>query len=287
MEKRPLGRTGQNSTILALGGAVFIGKPRQGEVDALIGHALDRGVNHIDVAPTYGDSELGFRRWIKEYRANIFLACKTMKRTLKDAAAELRTSLERLQADHFDLYQLHQLDKPDELETALGPDGAIRAIVEAKKQGLVKYVGITSHNPIIIAKALGRFDFDTVLLPVNCVLKAHLQPENDYGPVLALAKKRSVGVIAMKAIAKGPWPDEKRPYNTWYQPFETQKEIDEALWFTLSQDVTTATTTSDVRLATMMMDAAERFEPMNDEEQLAVVSRVTSHKPLFPTDFIP
>lgn len=287
MEKRPLGRTGQNSTILTLGGAVFIGKPREGEVDALIEHALDRGVNHIDVAPTYGDSELGFRRWIKEYRGNIFLACKTMKRTLKEAATELRTSLERLQADHFDLYQLHQLDKPDELETALGPDGAIRAILEAKKQGLVKYVGITSHNPIIIAKALGRFDFDTVLLPVNCVLKAHLRPENDYGPVLTLAKKRSVGVIAMKAIAKGPWPNEKGPYNTWYQPFETQEEIDKALRFTLSQDVTTATTASDVRLASMMIDAAERFEPMSEEEQLTVVSRAASHKPLFPTDFIP
>jgi hypothetical protein len=134
---------------------------------------------------------------------------------------------------------------------------------------------------------LRRFDFDTVLLPVNCVLRAHLQPDNDYGPVLTLAKNSRVGVMAMKAIAKGPWLNEKRPYNTWYQPFDTQEEIDEALWFTLSQDVATATTASDVRLATMMIDAAERFRPMNEEEQLAVVSRVTSHKPLFPTDVIP
>jgi len=287
MQERPLGRTGHKSTILALGGAVFIGKPEQKQVNALIEHALDRGVNHIDVAPTYGDSELGFRRWIKEYGGNLFLACKTMKRTLKDASEELRTSLKRLEADHFDLYQLHQLDKRDELETALGPDGAIQAILEAKKQGLVKYVGITSHNPLIIQKALGRFDFDTVLLPVNYVLRAHVQPENDYRPVLALANRRSIGVMAMKGIAKGPWPDEKRPYNTWYQPFETQKQIDEALWFTLSQDVTTATTASDIRLATMMIDAAERFEPMKEEEQLALISKATSHKPLFPTDFIP
>jgi aryl-alcohol dehydrogenase-like predicted oxidoreductase len=287
MEKRPLGRTGHKSTIVALGGAVFIGKPRQSEVDALIGHALDRGVNHIDVAPTYGDAEGGLGRWVKEYRVNLFLACKTMKRTWKDTAAELRASLERLQADHFDLYQLHQLDKPDELETTLGPDGAMLAMLEAKKQGLVKYVGITSHSPIIIAKALGGFDFDTVLLPVNSVLGAHLQPENDYGPVLSLAKKRGVGVIAMKAIAKGPWPDEKRPFNTWYQPFESQEEIDEALWFTLSQDVATATAASDVRLASMMIDAAERFRQMNQKEQLAAISRAASHKPLFPRDFIP
>jgi aryl-alcohol dehydrogenase-like predicted oxidoreductase len=119
MEKRPLGRTGQNSTILALGGAVFIGKPRQGEVDALIEHALDRGVNHIDVAPTYGEAERGLSRWVKEHRGNLFVACKTMKRTWKEAAVELRTSLDRLQVDHFDLYQLHSLDKTDELDTAL------------------------------------------------------------------------------------------------------------------------------------------------------------------------
>jgi aryl-alcohol dehydrogenase-like predicted oxidoreductase len=152
MEKRSLGRTGHKSTILALGGALFIGKPRQREVDTLMEHAFDRGVNHIDVAPTYGDAELGLGRWVKEYRGAFFLACKTMKRTRKDAAEELQTSLKRLQADHFDLYQLHALDQLEELETALGPDGAIQAILEAKKQGLVKYVGITSHNPSPLPK---------------------------------------------------------------------------------------------------------------------------------------
>lgn len=243
-------------------------------------------MNHIDVAPTYGDAELSLARWIKEYGGNLFLACKTMKRTWKDAAEELQTSLKRLEADHFDLYQLHSLDKADQLEVALEPDGAIQAIQEAKKQGLVKYVGITSHNPITIAKALGRFDFDTVPLPVNCVLKAHLQPENDYRPILTLAKERTVGVIAMKAIAKAPWPDEGRPYRTWYQPFETQEEIDGALWFTLSQDVTTATTASDARLATMMIDAAERLEPLDEKGQFAVVSRAAPHKPLFPKDVV-
>ena len=288
MERRLLGRTGHKSTILALGGAVFIGNPPSREVDALIQSALDRGVNHIDVAPTYGDAELGLGKWVKEYRKSIFLACKTMERTRKDAAKELRRSLKRLQTDHFDLYQLHQVDKLEELETILGPDGAMEAILEAKGQGIIKHVGITSHNPLLLMNALERFNFDTVLLPVNCVLRGHRQPENDYEPVLALAKKRGVAVMAMKAIAKGPWLDEKkRPHNTWYQPFDTQKEIDDALWFTLSQDVTTATSSSDVRLTSMMIDAAERFKPMNDEEQAALILRVSSHKPLFPADFIP
>jgi len=282
MEKRSLGRTGQKSTIVALGGAIFIGRPEQKEADAFIKLALDHGVNHIDVAPTYGDAETQLGKWVREYRKSIFLACKTRNRTRKEAAEELGRSLEHLQTDHFDLYQLHGLDKPDELETALGPDGAIQAILEAKRQGLVKYIGITSHNPVNIMRALKRFDFDTVLLPVNCVLKAHSQPENDYEPVLALAKERGIGVIAMKAIAKGPWPNEKRPYKTWYQPFDTQKEIDEALWFALSQDVTTATSSSDIGLATMMINAAERFTPVSKEKQTELVSKVSSSKPLFP-----
>jgi len=282
MERRGLGRTGQKSTIVALGGAIFIGKPDQKEADAFIKLALDRGVNHIDVAPTYGDAETQLGKWVREYRKNIFLACKTRNRTGKEAAEELRRSLEHLQTDHFDLYQLHGLDKPDELETALGPDGAIQAILEAKRQGFVKHIGITSHNPVNIMRALKRFDFDTVLLPVNCVLKAHSQPENDYEPVLAVAKEKGIGVIAMKAIAKGPWPNEKRPYKTWYQPFDTQREIDEALRFALSQDVTTATSSSDIGLATMMIDAAERFTPMSKEEQMELASKVSSFKPLFP-----
>lgn len=282
MERRTLGRTGQRSTIITLGGAIFIGKPSQKEADRFIRLALDRGVNHVDVAPTYGDAELGLGKWVKEYRKNIFLACKTRHRTKKEAAEELGRSLKRLQTDYFDLYQLHGLDKPDELETALGPDGAIQAFSEAKKQDLIKNIGITSHNPVNIMRALKRFDFDTVLLPVNCVLSAHKQPENDYEPVLKLAKEKNMGVIAMKAIARGPWPDEKKPYNTWYQPFNTQKEIDEALWFTLSQDVTTAASSSDIRLATMTIDAAERFEPMSKEQQRELSSRFTSQKPLFP-----
>jgi len=282
MERRSLGRTGQKSTIVALGGAIFMGKPEQKEADAFIKLALDRGVNHIDVAPTYGDAEIQLGKWVKEYRKSIFLACKTRNRTRKEAAEELERSLKHLQTDCFDLYQLHGLDKPDELETALGPNGAIQAVLEAKRQGLVKHIGITSHNPVNIMKALKRFDFDTVLLPVNYVLKAHSQPENDYEPVLALAKEKGIGVIAMKAIAKGPWPDEKRPYKTWYQPFDTQKEIDEALWFALSQDVTTATSSSDIGLATMMIDAAERFTPMSKGEQMELASKVSSFKPLFP-----
>jgi aryl-alcohol dehydrogenase-like predicted oxidoreductase len=292
MKKRVLGRTGHKSTLITLGGAAVrsnvknVNRPptTRRESEAFIKLALDRGVNHIDVAPTYGGgmSEPILGKWVKEYRDSLFLACKTGKRTKKEAAEELRSSLKRLQTDYFDLYQLHGLDDPDELKTALGEGGAVRAIQEAKEQGLVKYIGITSHNPENILRALKGFDFDTVLLPVNYVLHAHPQPQNDYEPVLALTKKRNLGVIAMKSMANGPWPSDVRTHNCWYQPFDTQREVDEALWFTLSQDVTTAASSSDIQVAKMMIDAAERYTPLNQEEQQRLLRKAASYKPLFP-----
>lgn len=288
MEKRILGRTGHRSTFITLGGASVRPTTRK-ESDAFIKLALDHGVNHIDVAPTYGSGEaeriLG--KWVKEYRENLFIACKTEKRTKKDAADELSRSLKNLQTDYFDLYQLHGLDDPEELEIALSEDGAIRAILDAKKQGLVKYIGITSHNPENIMRALKSFDFDTVLLPVNYVLHAHPEPKNDYEPVLALAKKRNLGVIAMKSVVKKSWPTDERTYNCWYQPFDTQKEVDEAVWFTLSQYVTTAASSSDIRIAKMMIDAAERYTPMNKKEQQELLLKASTYKPLFPRAKIP
>lgn len=283
MEKRVLGRTGHKSTLIALGGASMRPSTR-GESDEFIKFALDRGVNHVDVAPTYGsgEAEIILGKWVKEYRDSLFLACKTQKRTKTEAAQELNRSLKRLQTDHIDLYQLHGLDDAKELEIALGADGAIRAISEAREEGLIKYIGITSHNPENIMRALGGFDFDTVLLPVNYVLRAHPEPRNDYEPVLSLAKKRNLGVIAMKTVAKGPWPTEERPYKCWYQPFDAQKEVDEALRFTLSQHVTTAASCSDIRIAKMMIDAAERHAPMPGNEQERLLKRAQSLKPLFP-----
>ncbi|MFH0896828.1 MAG: aldo/keto reductase [Candidatus Bathyarchaeota archaeon] len=282
MEKRVLGRTGHKSTLITLGGAIFIHPISHEEEENYINFVLDHGINRVDVAPTYGDAEVRLGRWIKEYRKNLFLGCKTGKRTRKETTDQLHQSLKNLQTDYFDLYQLHGLDDPEELKIALGEDGAIRAILDAKKNGLVKYIGITSHNPVNILEALKNFDFDTVLLPVNYVLHTHPEPKNDYEPVLAQAKKRNLGVIAMKSVARGPWSSDERPYNTWYQPFDTQNEVDEALRFTLSQDVTTAASSSDIRIAKMMIDAAERYTPMNGKEQQELLLKAARYNPLFP-----
>jgi aryl-alcohol dehydrogenase-like predicted oxidoreductase len=282
VEERFFGRTGHRSTLITLGGAVFMHPISSEEEDSLLRFFLDHGVNHIDVAPTYGDAELRLGRWVKEYRKNLFLGCKTGKRTKEEAAEELRRSLTRLQTDYLDLYQLHALDDPGELKVALSENGAMRAILEAKQQGMVKNIGITSHNPENILRALEAFDFDSVLLPVNYVLRAHAVPINNYEPVLSLAKTRNLGVIAMKSMARGPWPTEQKRYNTWYQPFHTQKEVDESLWFTLSQGVTTAATSSDPRIARMMIDAAERYTPMKRSEQEELLRKASTLTPLFP-----
>ena len=277
-----MGRTGHESTLATLGGAVFIYPIPEKEGDEFVKHALDVGVNHIDVAPTYGDAEVKLGKWVREYRDDLFLACKTNKRTRDETAEELRRSLERLQTDHFDLYQFHGLDKPEDLETVLGEDGALRAFEEAKEEGLINHIGITSHNPETIMRALEAYELDTVLLPLNYVLRAHPEPRNDYTPVLKIAKKWNIGVIAMKAVAKGPYPTEEKTRSTWYQPFIAREELEEAVRFTLSQDVTTITTSSDIELARMTIEAADNFSPMSEDEQEALVRRAADWKPLFP-----
>jgi aryl-alcohol dehydrogenase-like predicted oxidoreductase len=283
MEKRLLGRTGHASTIMTLGGAAL--RPDTPHAaEAFVQDAFARGVNHVDIAPTYGsgEAETVLGRWLPEYRKNVFLACKTRQRTRQAAAAELTRTLHRLHTDVIDLYQLHGLDEPADLDLVLSDDGALTAIRAAQDQGLVRYIGITSHNPENILRALHAFDFDTVLLPVNYGLHAHPQPRNDYAPVLALARERNLGVIAMKTVAKGPWPSDDHAYRCWYQPFDTLGEIEDAVRFTLSQAVTTAATCSDLRIAKLMLEAAEHYTPMDLDEQALLCQKAAANVPLFP-----
>ncbi|KYH41998.1 MAG: oxidoreductase [Candidatus Bathyarchaeota archaeon B26-2] len=281
MERRRLGRTGQMSSVVAFGCAA-LGRVSQEEADAAIELALEHGVNHFDVAPSYGEAELRLRPWLKDHRDEIFLACKTTKRTKDEAAMELRRSMERLGVDQVDLYQFHGLDDPKDLEVAFGPGGALEAVLEARDEGLIRYIGITSHRPPTILEALRRFDLDTVLFPLNFVLRRHRCPENDYEPVLKIARERDLGTIVMKAFAKGPWPAEERRYRTWYEPFDTQREIDLCLWFALRHNVTTVTTPSDTRLIPLVIDAAERYRELSDEEVESLLESAAELKPLFP-----
>jgi aryl-alcohol dehydrogenase-like predicted oxidoreductase len=282
MQKRALGRTGHKSTLVTLGGAIFIYPISEKHENDFIKYAMDKGINHIDVAPTYGDAEERMGKWVKEYRDNIYLACKTRERTREKAHSQLKESLKKLQTDYFDLYQFHGLDSEEELNTVLGENGALEAVLEAKEEGMINHIGITSHNPENIMLALERFAFDTVLLPVNYVLEAHPEPKNDYRPVLEIAKERDIGIIAMKSGAKGPWPSQEKTRNTWYQPFETRKEIEESVVYTLSQTVTTVASSSDIGVAKMMIEAAENFAPMDASNQKRLIEKALEYKPLFP-----
>ncbi len=220
MDKRRLGKTEHMSSILAIGGAAFWEIP-EAEADAAMDSAVEHGINHIDVAPRYGDAELHIGRWMPRYRNAFFLGCKTMARDRAAAWESIRRSLSRLQTDYFDLFQFHFVDDLDTLETILGPGGALEAVLEARQQGLVRYIGITGHRPGLYVEALERFDFDTVLFPLSRVHAAHFNDDNDFRPLLDLAQRKDVGTIAIKAISKRLWPSQDRSYRTWYEPFDT------------------------------------------------------------------
>lgn len=285
MEKRRLGRTGHMASIITFGSAC-LWNATQEEADRAVQLVLEHGVNVFDVAPSYGKAEELLGKWIPKIRSQIFLNEKTLERTREGAMKELRASLEKLGARYFDLYQLHAVSTMEELDTALGKGGAIEAFKEAQEVGLIRFIGITGHSDMrVLAEALRRFDFDTVMLPVNYVSMAFKAPENNFQQVLEIARDKGVGVFAIKAVAKRRWRTEERRYNTWYEPFDTQREIDMAVWFTLSQDgVVSYSSTGDLRLLPMILDAGERFRKISEEEQRELIeyARRRGFSPLFP-----
>lgn len=282
METRRLGRTGHRSSILIFGSFALFSVDQK-QADAAIETALERGVNHIDVSPVYGEAETRIGSWIKRNGKPFFLACKTHERTREGAWESLQRSLETLQVDRFDLFQFHGVDDMDTLNRVLGPGGALEAVLDARDQGLVSHVGITGHRPATQKAALELFDFDTVLFPLNRVHAAHLEDWNDFFPLLEAARQKDVGSMAIKSVAKGTWDESGRTapkYNTWYEPFDEASEIRKSLRYTLSQDITGAVMPGDLTLWPMVMEAAEDFKPMSPEEQKDVVSQAARYRPL-------
>jgi aryl-alcohol dehydrogenase-like predicted oxidoreductase len=274
MERRRLGRTGQMSTVVAFGSA-GIGRVEQDVADRAIQTALDHGVNHVDVAPSYGEAELRLKPWMPRIREGIFLGCKTKQRTGDTAKAELHRSLERLGTDHFDLYQLHAVCKPHELDECTAKGGALEALTEARQEGLVRWLGITGHShdaPRTHLEALRRFDFDTVMFPLNFVLWAIPEYRRDVQTLLDTCRQKDVGVHIIKTVAKDPWGDRPKTHTTWYEPFTDQATIDRAVAFVLSQPVTTLCSVGDVTVLPKFLAAAERFRPLDAVAQEALVA---------------
>src|SRR5579864_4756850 len=283
---QPFGRTGHISTRTLFGGA-SLSHVTQEEADRTLEVLLQYGVNHIDVAASYGDAELRIAPWLAKYRSQFFVATKTGQRTAQAAKEELHRSLERMRIDYVDLWQLHNLADPIEWDIALSPGGAIDAAVEAKKQGLIRAIGVTGHGLQIAAthqRSLERFDFDSVLLPYNYITMQQPYYAENFNALLSTCQQRNVAVQTIKSIAYKPWMGRKHTANTWYEPLEDQQDIDMAVHWALSRPGIFLNTVGDTHLLTRVLDAASRIQQgtavPSDEEIQALVERL-GVEPLF------
>lgn len=283
MDKRRFGRTGHMSTIVIFG-AFAVGQVDQREADATMELLMAHGVNHIDVAPSYYDAESRIGPWLEKYRDRFFVGCKTQLRSQAAAWDELHQSLGRLRIDAFDLFQLHAVTTREELDQCFAPGGSLEAILKAREQGLTRYVGITSHGlrtPAVLLEALRRFDFDSLLFPLNFTLWANEDYRHDLQTLLETAADRDVGTMVIKAWAERPWGDTEQKYHTWYEPFDRPDMMEQALRFALTQPVTGAISAGDARLVPAILAAAERFEPMDVAEQSALLAKAQDYEIIF------
>jgi aryl-alcohol dehydrogenase-like predicted oxidoreductase len=277
------GRTGHQST-RTIFGAASLSRVGQDTADRTLEVLLRHGVNHIDVAASYGDAELRIRPWLKREPGRFFLATKTDARTRKEAREDLHRSLDRLGVDHVDLWQLHNLADPIEWDTALSPDGVIEAAVEARAQGLVRFIGVTGHGAQIAAthrRSLERFDFDSVLLPYNFVTMQLPYYAENFEAIMRTCAERKVAVQTIKSIALRPWLGRKHTRATWYEPLEDQKDIDIAVWWVLGRPGVFLNTAGDVDLLPSVLDAAERFEKRPDDDAMSAMLERSKAAPLF------
>jgi aryl-alcohol dehydrogenase-like predicted oxidoreductase len=281
--KQPFGRTGHISTRTIFGSAALWALS-QSKADRTLGVLKYYGVNHIDTAASYGDAELRIGPWMAQHRAEFFLATKTDKRSYQEAWEQIRLSLERLQVDYVDLLQLHNLVDPDEWEVAMGPDGALKAVIEARDQGLTRFIGVTGHGvtaPAMHLRSLERFDFDSVLLPLNYVMMQNEQYTADFETLLAVCSERNVAVQTIKSIARGEWGKKTHTRTVWYEPLEDQVAIDRAVQWVLGWSGVFLNTAGDVNLLPKVLDAATRFKEAPSDEEMQELVRRYEIEPLF------
>ena len=281
----PFGSTGHQSR-RTIFGAAALGRVTEAEADRALELVLRYGLNHLDTAASYGDSELHLAPWLKrEGRDRFFLATKTGKRTYAEARDEIRLSLRRLAVDHVDLIQLHNLVDQKEWDVAMGQDGALRAAVEARDAGLTRFIGVTGHGLDVARRhreSLERFAFDSVLFPYNATQLAGEQYARDAEALIALCERRGVAIQTIKAITLGPWQGERPPRpTTWYEPLTQQSDIDVAVRFVLARPGIFLNTASDIDLLAKILDAADRGGPAPTAAQIDDLIRRREMAPLF------
>jgi aryl-alcohol dehydrogenase-like predicted oxidoreductase len=262
IEKQAFGKTGHASSRVIYG-AAGLGRADQEDVDKTLEALFEYGINHIDVAASYarGESEKRVGVWMQQHRDKFFLATKTGMRTYEEAKTEFHSSLERLQVDSVDLIQMHNLTDPDDWETAMGPGGALEALVEAKEEGLTRFIGVTGHGltaPEMHLRSIERFDAASVLLPYNYPLFEIPEYASGLRTLLDACREKDVAVQIIKSVARRPWGERERTRTTWYQPLEEQAAMDRAVSWVLSDAQVFLVSASDVRLLPRILQAASR-----------------------------
>lgn len=283
LPRRPFGRGDVKLSVIGFGGIVVM-KVEPDHAARTVARAVEAGINYFDVAPTYGNAEERLGPALEPFRKDCFLACKTTCRDAAGARGELKRSLERLRTDHVDLYQLHGLaDMKDDVDAVFTRGGAMEAVVEARKAGLVRHVGFSAHTQETALAAMDRYDFDSLMFPVNFVAMI----KTGFGrEVLDQALRKGVTVMALKALARGPWPKdapERREYpRCWYQPITDRHQADLALRFTLSQPVAAALSPGEERLLWLAVELATDLRPVTDEDMVRCRSLANGLVPIFP-----
>ena len=285
MQQRRLGRLGHQSSVLIYGAAA-LAEVDQATADASVRLALDAGINHFDVAASYGDAELRLGPWMPRIRERIFLATKTGLRGRDQAWAQINRSLERLQTDHVDLIQVHAVGDPEELDLVTRPGGSLEAVVRAREEGLAGAVGITGHGhdaPATHLEALARYPFDTVLSPLNWVLAQDPAYLAAYQALAAEVQAQDAGLMIIKSAARRNWPEPvEHGYGTWYEPFDDQERISAAVAWVLSHpEVTGIATPGDVRLLPLLIEAERRLPDTTPEQAAAVLARASDYSSPF------
>jgi len=280
LEKRSLGKTGEMLSMIGFGGIVVMNSTPD-EASAAVRHAIDAGINYFDVAPSYGDAEIKLGPALEPYRKNVFLACKTGMRTKAEARKELEQSLKNLRTDHFDLYQHHAVTTLEEVDTILGPGGSMETFVEARNEGKIRFIGFSAHSVEAAMTLMDRFDFDTILFPFNFAT----WNAGNFGPqVMAKAKEKNMGILALKAMAKGPWKEgaDRTGYpKCWYEPLMSTEDITMGLRFTLSHPVTAAIPPGEEKLFRQALNVSGNLKPLKKSEIQAIKEKALKGVPLF------
>ena len=283
ISKYPFGETAHKST-RTLFGAAALGNVTQDEADRTLELILEYGINHIDTAASYGNAEIRIGPWMREHRKTFFLATKTGERTYKAARDEIHRSLERMRVDFIDLIQLHNLVNLDEWEVAMGPDGALKAAIEARDQGIVRFIGVTGHGLTVAARhlqSLKHFEFDSVLLPYNYIMAKNPQYLSDFEKLYAMCIKRGVAIQTIKTLLRRPWGERLQNRATWYQPLEDQESIDTAVHWALGHERIFLNTVGDIHLLPLVLNAASRYRIPKTDEAMENVLKGRQLEPLF------